>query len=109
MTVAVCIRCGEMKHGALTPCPECGFDPEEDEDRAKAMIVTDHFLPIEELETVAERIKSGEPVIYPEDTVKQFTQTLEENPDLLKPAFLNVGWLVAIAVAIAALIWFIIT
>jgi hypothetical protein len=98
-----------MKHGALTPCPECGFDPEEDEDRAKAMIVTDHFLPIEELETVAGRIKSGEPVIYPEDTVKQFIQTLEENPDLLKPASLSLGWLVAIVVAIAALIWFIIT
>ncbi len=69
------------------------------------MIVTDHSLPIEELETVSRRIKAGEPVIYPEDVVNQFIQTLEEDPDLLKPAFLKPGCLLAIIVVIAILIW----
>jgi hypothetical protein len=109
MTVALCIRCGAMKHGALTPCNDCGFDPDENEDKAKAMVLTDHFLPREELEAIAGRIKSGQPVIYPEEAVKEFIRTFEENPDILKPGYFNIGCSVAIVVIIAALVWIIVS
>ena len=36
MTVAVCIKCGGMKRGALTQCVECHFYPHEREDMGKS-------------------------------------------------------------------------
>ena len=82
MTVAVCIKCGAIKHGALTPCPDCRFTPEENEDKAKAMIVTDHFLSQADLEQIGERIKTGQPVKYPGEAVQEFIRQLEENPNI---------------------------
>jgi hypothetical protein len=40
MTVALCIKCGAMKRGALTHCFECDFHPQEHEDMGKAMVLT---------------------------------------------------------------------
>jgi len=32
MTVAVCIQCGAIKHGAWTSCPECSSEPTDRSD-----------------------------------------------------------------------------
>ena len=63
MTTAVCIRCGALKFGALVPCPECGFHPQESEDKAKSIVLTNHYLEEEEIQRISGLIKAGEPVI----------------------------------------------
>ena len=84
MTVAICIKCGERKHGALTPCRKCRFDPADTLDRAKSMIVTDHFLPLEDLDGIAERIRTDQPVTFPQDAIDNYV-TLFEEQDAKKP------------------------
>ena len=44
MTVAVCLKCGEFKHGAWTPSLKCGYEPSDDESYTKHLLVTDHYL-----------------------------------------------------------------
>jgi hypothetical protein len=65
-----------MKHGALTPCQQCNFDPSENADKARAMILTDHYLPKEELAKIAERIRAGQSVVYPEEAVRNYMELL---------------------------------
>jgi len=72
VTIAVCIKCGAIKHGALTPCSECRFTPEENEDKAKSMIATDHHLSEEDLEQIGQRIRAGQPVAYPKEAVADY-------------------------------------
>ena len=81
-----------MKAGALTPCRECQFDPEENEDKAKSMLLTDHFLSETELEKICERIKVCEPVNYSRDLLDEYIKTFEENPDIDKfPVSIKIG------------------
>lgn len=99
MTVAICIKCGNTKHGALTNCRKRGFTPHENKDKAKSMIVTDHILSRSELEQIGRRIQAGLPVDFPEDAVNNYVKLIEENPGLDKlPARFVVGCIVAILV-----------
>ena len=82
MTVAVCIRCGATKGGALTFCTNCQLCPEENEDKAKSMILTDHFMPKENLLKIGRRIESGQPIPYPEELVRGYIEFFEKIPDL---------------------------
>ena len=92
-----------MKHGALTPCQACGFVPELTEDKAKAMVLTDHFLPIQELEKAGKWIQSGAPLSYPQDAIDGFVAELESNPT--KTAFgLQLGLAMLVGLFILALI-----
>ena len=81
MTLAICIKCGGTKQGALTSCRDCGFDPEDSEDKARSMIATDHFLSHEDLADIGERIRTGQPVHYPEDAVAKLLLEFEEGAD----------------------------
>jgi hypothetical protein len=76
VTVAVCIKCGAMKRGALTPCVECHFYPHEHEDMGKSMVLTD------DLKAISERIKSGQSVTYPEDTVREYAEMFAQIPNV---------------------------
>lgn len=69
MTHAVCIRCGTEKFGAWTPCPQCRFTPETDEDMAKSVILTDHHINHEGLKQVAALLQSGGEFDYPPELV----------------------------------------
>lgn len=60
MTVAVCLKCGQLKRGAWTPCAKCGFCPDDDESMTKHLLVTDHNYSHEQLVEIAEKIKAGE-------------------------------------------------
>jgi len=55
MTIAVCLNCASMKFGAWTPCSECGYDPLNLEDRAKSLMLSDHFYSQQELEEFSVR------------------------------------------------------
>ena len=64
MTLAVCVSYGEMKHGALTWCSTCKFEPGDDPDNGgdlHSMILSDHYSPVETLEEFSARMLSGLP------------------------------------------------
>jgi hypothetical protein len=99
-----------MKHGALTPCGNCGFDPSEPEDKAKAMILTDHWLSEGHLEQIAALLRSGREPKYPEDALVKYEQMFTENPDLGPPfpKGLRKGCIVVMVVAlIGSVLWLI--
>lgn len=64
MTLAVCVRCGEKKLGALTWCPHCGFEPGNDadnDDDLYSMILSDHYFSADDLERFSAGMKQGHP------------------------------------------------
>lgn len=71
MTVAVCLRCGEFKHGAFTCCQKCGHHPKEEEDLTRHLLATDHCLDHDALAAIAENVKSGEPVQFDPEVMKE--------------------------------------
>ena len=70
MTMAVCLRCGEIKHGAFNPCPKCGYRPDDDESLTKHLLVTDHYHTADTLRDISTRIKSGQPVTFDPESVR---------------------------------------
>jgi hypothetical protein len=107
VTIAVCIECGSIKHGALNPCTKCDYTPTDNESKARSMIVTDHFLSRSDLDGIAERIRNGQPITYPQEAVDDFIKMFEENPNIEGEAgrfiygcFAVIG-LVVIAIVIA--------
>ena len=59
MTVAVCIYCGEIKHGAFNPCHSCSRAPTTEEDAAISLLLTDHTYGKQRLEEIGMSIRSG--------------------------------------------------
>ncbi len=55
MTAAVCLKCGCLKIGAFTECPDCGFSPETEDDQTKALALTDWSLGWDELNRISEK------------------------------------------------------
>lgn len=74
MTLAICIKCGNQKHGALTPCLECGFDPSSPQDQTKSVALSDHNLTPEELAAVGQRIQAGEPLDFDEASINEMAE-----------------------------------
>ena len=108
MTVALCIKCGAMKRGALTHCFECDFHPQEHEDMGKAMVLTDHFLSRGELEAISAQIKSGEPVIYPEEVVQGYAEWFAKIPKDQGPNWedrIIFGFVLVMIVVTAVIVW----
>ncbi len=58
MTKAVCIYCGEFKHGAWTPCEQCGKQPGDIEDLARSIVASDHHFPPKDLNALKEAFAS---------------------------------------------------
>lgn len=61
---ALCIHCGKAKTGALTVCFACGHVPEDSEEMAQAVLLSDHNLQGDDLGTLAARITTGEGVKF---------------------------------------------
>src|SRR5690348_6094294 len=70
MTVAVCLRCGQFKHGAWIPCPKCGYTPDDDESLTKHLLVTDHYLSQEQLEEPSAKVRAGEQIEFPREVLQ---------------------------------------
>ena len=67
MTVAICYKCGSIKHGAFNPCRECGALPREKDDLALSLALTDHYFDRATLEKMVNSIKAGiKPDLAPE-------------------------------------------
>ena len=59
MTQAVCFRCGVIKFGAFVPCSDCGAMPENEDDLALSLAMTDHYFDMPTLKKMGESIREG--------------------------------------------------
>ena len=78
MTVAICLQCGEIKHGAWSLCLNCGFEPDSDESLTKHLIMSDHYFTLEQLSEASAKIKNGEELRFNEDTLKEMWVTKDQ-------------------------------
>lgn len=49
---------------------------------ATSPTLTDHILSKDDLEAISERIKSGQSVTYPEDTVREYAEMFSQIPNV---------------------------
>lgn len=78
MGFAVCIKCGAIKSYSIQKCKTCHFRPEEEEDKAKSLILSDDYeidneylgKDIEELKKIASAIQSGADYKFSEQEVQ---------------------------------------
>jgi hypothetical protein len=61
MTVAVCVHCGSLKHGAFTHCTICQRRPETELDVAYSLALTDHYFSTETLNEISSAMRGGQP------------------------------------------------
>lgn len=109
MTQAICLKCGNEKHGALTPCSKCGFLPSDVVDRAKSILLSDHHVERADLKALASTIAERNEPEFPEDALNEYIVLFEnemiDGPNQLpKPKWystiLSVLGVLAIPVAI---------
>ena len=62
MATAVCIKCGEIKPGAWIKCDSCGFKPKTIEDKTKNLLLTTHYMKLEQLEVYSQHLKENKEV-----------------------------------------------
>ena len=84
MTIAVCIRCGNEKRGALTACEQCTFDPQKPEDQARSIAFSDHYMTHDQLRNASNAIRLGEKPRFDSMLVNQIEQELRSSPGTLR-------------------------
>jgi hypothetical protein len=90
MTIAVCVNCGEMKLGALVPCPACKLTPSDGDDFLYAMVLSDHHLSVDVLQQVSRAMKAGQPrPSLPPEQEAHLREHFEEARKEIAPAL---GW-----------------
>src|SRR5690606_30635247 len=62
MTQAECLNCDELKFGSFTDGEICHRIPENDEDKAFSIALSDHYFSLEQLNEIGNKIKNGENV-----------------------------------------------
>jgi hypothetical protein len=60
MTASLCLQCATFKDGPWAPCPDCAFQPNDPEDMAKAMILSEEKYTREQLEEMRGQHRRGE-------------------------------------------------
>lgn len=69
------------------------------------MIVTDHFLTRDDLDGIAERIHTGQPVTYPQDAVDDYIKMFDENANMEREAGRSIfGCFAVVALVVVAII-----
>jgi hypothetical protein len=61
VTVAVCVKCGSIKHGAFNHCRVCRVRPETETDLAYSLALTDHYFSVDVLNQISADMKRGKP------------------------------------------------
>lgn len=81
MTVAICISCGATKFGAWVGCHNCGFQPDNPIDKAKSLLLTDHYLEPSGLNSVSALIrhKADPPLLHSLNLAKLIGDMAEED------------------------------
>jgi hypothetical protein len=102
VTVAICIKCGERKIGALTRCRSCRFFPSEPDDIGRSIILSDRHLSIEDLDIVAGAFEEGIAFNYPAKVVRAYAAEAACLPDTRGLKVFVVGiFMVAVIVILA--------
>ena len=84
MNHAICLRCGTAKAGALAQCPRCGFKPEQTEDKAKSVLLSDRCAKMPMLEKVGKKIARGEKLTFDEADVLKWSDLFDSVPRTAK-------------------------
>jgi hypothetical protein len=104
MTVAICLKCGAMKHGAWTPCPRCKHTPEDPEDKAKHVMTSDHYFSKTDIQSISTRVQSGQPLHFDQKQVEELTATMATvNPEKSVRLFVYGFFTIIIAVIVGAI------
>jgi hypothetical protein len=98
VTQAICLKCGESKIGALTPCFKCGFDPKTPEDKARSIVLSSHHMDATSLENAAKAIQAGETIPIPDDLLAGYAETIATTPEPRGAGWFVVGCLLSIGV-----------
>ncbi len=85
MTIAVCIKCGCEKFGAFTPCDECGFNPTTEDDKAKAICLSDWAMSDVERDKVSAQLKDGKELTFNQDVLDSWKDSEVPVPDPSHP------------------------
>ncbi len=86
MTIAICIRCGAQKIGALTLCGGCGYDPTTDTDRrnqARALWLSDRHNTPQALASLGAQLKAGQPVAWDDAVINELVVQLQTQQNAL--------------------------
>lgn len=78
MTIAICLKCGASKVGALTPCASCGFEPTTPDEGARSIFLSDQAHHPNVLPQLAALIAAGKPVPWDEAAVAGWREELEK-------------------------------
>ena len=80
MIHAICLKCGAGKVGAMAACPRCAFVPQQTEEKAKSILLSDRCARLAVLEKVGERIARGEKMKFDEADVHKWCDAIESAP-----------------------------
>ena len=100
MTLAICIKCGNKKLGALTPCGQCGFIPADADAQAKSILLSDHNLSSDKLSEASDCVRRGEPVVYDDAALRDFAKRIRVTEPTRILGVRRSSW-IALAVAVA--------
>lgn len=78
MTLAICMKCGTEKFGALVLCRACGFTPETSLEKAKSFLLCEHHFSPDDLYLYGSKIKSGEQVRFDPIALVCFAEPFEQ-------------------------------
>ena len=84
MTAAVCIRCGRMKLGAFATCPACQFTPEEPEELAKSVLLSNQVADPTALAEASAQLQAGAEVTFDPRAVAQWVKAIRAGPTTLQ-------------------------
>ncbi len=86
MTMALCVKCGAMKHGAFTPCSECRAIPDTEIDIAYTLLFSDHHFEESVLQEISQSMLAGapRPVLPPEQEEQFLEQARPHMPALME-------------------------
>lgn len=79
MTRAICIKCGNEKHGCWTPCHKCCHSPFGEQELAQSLVLSDQFLTDEGLAMVFDFVaQNNELPVFKGDTYQGMYDRAEQ-------------------------------
>jgi hypothetical protein len=113
MTVAVCLKCGAMKTGAWTPCPECHDEPQTEQEKARYLMASDQHLNQSDMKAVSRTVKEGRRINFVSTEVSSIAEAIhqiENSPEekLRRKRFklaVAIGSVTLVVLVIALVVW----
>ena len=106
MSQALCVRCGNRKDTAFSPCEACGLDPAAHDARdlqAKSLYLSDPHSSERERAEAERRLKAGLPFTYDAARLQYIAEQLRtQQTPLLQPARKGLPPIVWVPVVVAA-------